>query len=197
MLWFLPQLSGRHWWTAESRLCLSQHRQRSRHTIYIPGPSLMTRCMWCPKHRTHVEFFWNAFLVCWGVISGNASRICHVQLSCFVCCRCLSPGFSKLYSGVRGETISYVFCDNLGKIFSLIWVFQFNSVYLYSPFSQIINLAQSALQSVHIDIPVPKPHIGSGKTPKQPLHHTTGRAVFLSCPLATIREISHICLFYL
>jgi len=29
-------------------------------------------------------------------------------------------------------------------------------------------LSQSALQSVHIDIPVPKPHIGSGKTPKQP-----------------------------
>jgi len=29
-------------------------------------------------------------------------------------------------------------------------------------------LSQSALQSVHIDIPVPKPHIGSGRTPKQP-----------------------------
>jgi len=28
----------------------------------------------------------------------------------------------------------------------------FNSFYLYSPFSQIINLSQSALQSVHIDI---------------------------------------------
>jgi len=45
---------------------------------------------------------------------------------------------------------------------------QFNRVYLYSPFSQITNLSQSSLQSVHIDIPVPKPHIGSGKTPKQP-----------------------------
>jgi len=39
---------------------------------------------------------------------------------------------------------------------------------LYSPFSQITNLPQRALQSVHIDIPVPGPHIGSGKTPKQP-----------------------------
>jgi len=39
---------------------------------------------------------------------------------------------------------------------------------LYSPFSQITNLSQSALQSVHIDIPVPEPHIGSGKTPKYP-----------------------------
>jgi len=29
-------------------------------------------------------------------------------------------------------------------------------------------LSQSALQSVHIDIPVPKPHLGSGTTPKQP-----------------------------
>jgi len=29
-------------------------------------------------------------------------------------------------------------------------------------------LSQSALQSVHINIPVPKLHIGSGKTPKQP-----------------------------
>jgi len=28
-------------------------------------------------------------------------------------------------------------------------------------------LPQSALQSVHIDIPVPETHIGSGKTPKQ------------------------------
>jgi len=44
--------------------------------------------------------------------------------------------------------------------------FQFNSVYLYGPISQITNLSRSALQSVHIDIPVPKPHIGSGKTPK-------------------------------
>jgi len=41
---------------------------------------------------------------------------------------------------------------------------KFNSVYLYSPFSHITNLSQSALQSVHIDIPVPEPHIGSGKT---------------------------------
>jgi len=30
---------------------------------------------------------------------------------------------------------------------------QFNSVYLYSPISQITNLSRSALQSVHIDIP--------------------------------------------
>jgi len=44
--------------------------------------------------------------------------------------------------------------------------FDFNSVYLYSPISQITNLSQSALQSVHIDIPAPKPRIGSGKTPK-------------------------------
>jgi len=29
-------------------------------------------------------------------------------------------------------------------------------------------LSQNALQSEHIDIPAPKPHIGSGKTPKQP-----------------------------
>jgi len=42
---------------------------------------------------------------------------------------------------------------------------QFNSVYLYSPFSQIINL----LYNLFTDIPVPKPHIGSGKTPKQPV----------------------------
>jgi len=42
----------------------------------------------------------------------------------------------------------------------------FNSVYLYRPISQITNLSQSALQSVHIDIPAPKPLIGSGKTPK-------------------------------
>jgi len=32
-------------------------------------------------------------------------------------------------------------------------VSQFNSVYLDSPFSQITNVSQSALQSVHIDIP--------------------------------------------
>jgi len=43
---------------------------------------------------------------------------------------------------------------------------QFNSVYLYNPISQITNLSQSALQSVHIDIPAPKPRIGPGKTPK-------------------------------
>jgi len=42
----------------------------------------------------------------------------------------------------------------------------FNSVYLYSPISHITNLSRSALQSVHIDIPAPKPHIGPGKTPK-------------------------------
>jgi len=38
------------------------------------------------------------------------------------------------------------------------WI-QFNSLQfiLYSPFSQITNLPQSALQSVHIDIPVPGP----------------------------------------
>jgi len=41
---------------------------------------------------------------------------------------------------------------------------------LYSPFSQITNLPQSALQSVHIDIPDPEPHIGAGKTPKQSFH---------------------------
>jgi len=43
---------------------------------------------------------------------------------------------------------------------------QFNSVHLDSPISQITNLSRSALQSVHIDIPAPKPHIGPGKTPK-------------------------------
>jgi len=47
---------------------------------------------------------------------------------------------------------------------------QFNSVYLYRPFSQITNLSQSASQSVHIDIPVPKPDIGLRKTPKTTLH---------------------------
>ncbi|TNN65393.1 von Willebrand factor [Liparis tanakae] len=36
-----------------------------------------------------------------------------------------------------------------GKIISI----QFNSVYLYSPVSQITNVSRSALQSVHIDIP--------------------------------------------
>jgi len=29
-------------------------------------------------------------------------------------------------------------------------------------------LPQSALQSVHLDTPVPKPHIGSGKTANNP-----------------------------
>jgi len=45
----------------------------------------------------------------------------------------------------------------------------FNSIQFifYSPFSQITDLPQRALQSVHIDIPVPEPHIGSRKTPKQ------------------------------
>jgi len=52
-------------------------------------------------------------------------------------------------------------CLDLGNA-----LIQFNSVYLYSPISQITNLSQSALQSVHIDIPAPKPHIGPGKTPK-------------------------------
>jgi len=52
-------------------------------------------------------------------------------------------------------------------IYIYVYVYiQFNSVYLYSPISQITNLSRSALQSVHIDIRVPKPHIGSGKTPK-------------------------------
>jgi len=37
---------------------------------------------------------------------------------------------------------------------------------LYCPISQFTNLSRSALQSIHIDIPAPKPHIGSGKTPK-------------------------------
>jgi len=37
---------------------------------------------------------------------------------------------------------------------------QFNSVYLYSPFSQIKNVSQRDLQSVHIDIPDLWPHIG-------------------------------------
>jgi len=41
---------------------------------------------------------------------------------------------------------------------------------LYSPFSQIKNVPQSALQSVHIDISVQELHIGSGKTPKTTLH---------------------------
>jgi len=36
-------------------------------------------------------------------------------------------------------------------------------------------LSRSALQSVHIDIPVSKPHIGSGKTPKQPFRGKKGR----------------------
>jgi len=46
---------------------------------------------------------------------------------------------------------------------------------LYCPLSQITNLSQSALQSVHIDIPVPEPHIGSEKTPKQPFTGKKGR----------------------
>jgi len=33
------------------------------------------------------------------------------------------------------------------------YIFSFNSVYLYSPISQITNVSRSALQSVHIDIP--------------------------------------------
>jgi len=43
---------------------------------------------------------------------------------------------------------------------------------LYSPKSQITNLLQRALQSVHIDIPVPGPHIGKTpqKTQKKPFH---------------------------
>jgi len=52
---------------------------------------------------------------------------------------------------------------------------QFNPVYLYSPISHITNLSQSAFQSEHIDIPVPKPHIGAGKTPKQPFTGEKGR----------------------
>jgi len=63
---------------------------------------------------------------------------------------------------IHREITYSIYC---GLFLSLI---QFNSVYLYSPFSQIRNWPQSALQSVHIDIPVPKPHIGSEKTPKQP-----------------------------
>jgi len=38
---------------------------------------------------------------------------------------------------------------------------------LYSSFSQLTNVSQSALQSLHIDIPVPGPHIGSGTTPQK------------------------------
>jgi len=51
-----------------------------------------------------------------------------------------------------------------------VWALTFNSIQfiLYCPFSQITNVPQRALQSVHIDIPVPESHIGSGKTPKQP-----------------------------
>jgi len=64
-----------------------------------------------------------------------------------------------------------LFCRPHGPRDVMLWIYltlkkKFNSVYLYSLISQITNLSQSALQSVHIDIPVPKPHIGSGKTPK-------------------------------
>jgi len=38
-----------------------------------------------------------------------------------------------------------------------------------------LEICLSALQSVHIDIPAPKPHIGSGKTPKQPFTGKKGR----------------------
>jgi len=48
----------------------------------------------------------------------------------------------------------------------LVFLIQFNPVSLFSPFSQIINSPQSALQSLHIDIPDLWPHIGSGTTPK-------------------------------
>jgi len=47
---------------------------------------------------------------------------------------------------------------------------------LYRPFSHITNLPQRALESVHIDIPVPEPHIGSGTTPKKPFHREKRRA---------------------
>jgi len=53
-----------------------------------------------------------------------------------------------------------------GRAYSKYSSVQFSSVYLYSPISQITNLSRSALQSVDIDIPAPKPHIGPGKTPK-------------------------------
>jgi len=64
----------------------------------------------------------------------------------------LPPGMNSLES-------FYFLCCLFNSI-------QFNSVYLYSPISQITNLSRSGLQSVHIDIPAPKPHIGPGKTPK-------------------------------
>jgi len=44
-----------------------------------------------------------------------------------------------------------------GIVPGTLWL-QFNSVYLYSPISQITNLSRSALQSVHIEIPLQKDH---------------------------------------
>jgi len=38
-----------------------------------------------------------------------------------------------------------------------------------------LQICRSALQSVHVDIPVPEPHIGSGKNPKQPFTGKKGK----------------------
>jgi len=77
--------------------------------------------------------------------------------------------FPRFYS-IRGSTSLYLpfVLSTLTNI-----SIQFNSVYSYSPFSQIRNLPLSALQSVHIDIPDLWPHIGSGETPKQPFRGRT------------------------
>jgi len=56
----------------------------------------------------------------------------------------------------------------------------FNSIQfiLYSPLSKSTHLPQRALQSVHIDIPVSGPRIGSGKTPKKPFHREKREETF-------------------
>jgi len=57
--------------------------------------------------------------------------------------------------------IIHQYCSSLSVSFT---ASPFNSVYFLEP--NITNLPQRALQSVHIDIPVPKPHIGSEKLPR-------------------------------
>ncbi len=79
---FLLELSEDHWWPAESRHCLSQPRQCSRHSI--SRPLLMVRCRLCPKQGDPCEVLLKCFLVCWYIISGDTSHIWHVQFPCFM-----------------------------------------------------------------------------------------------------------------
>jgi len=68
-------------------------------------------------------------------------------------------------------------CLRSARVPSVSLLLFFNSVYLHRPFSQITNLSQRVLQSVHIDIPVPEPHIGSGKTPKNTCVSSLGNKI--------------------